>query len=95
MIKNLPCNEEDIESGRSPGEGNGNPRQYSCLGNPMDRGAQQATVHGGCKESDATEWLSMQARGTRIPHAAEQLAPHASTTAIYSALCPNYDPMQP
>ena len=32
--------------GRSPGVGNGNPRQYSCLGNPMDRGAWQATVHG-------------------------------------------------
>ena len=32
--------------GRSPGEGNGNPLQYSCLGNPMDRGACQATVHG-------------------------------------------------
>ena len=30
----------------SPGEGNGNPFQYSCLGNPMDRGARQATVHG-------------------------------------------------
>ena len=33
-------------SGRSPGEGNGNPLQYSCLRNPMDRGAKQATVHG-------------------------------------------------
>ena len=33
-------------SGRSPGEGNGNPLQYSCLGNPMDRGAWWATVHG-------------------------------------------------
>ena len=33
-------------SGRSPGKGNGNPFQYSCLGNPMDRGAWQATVHG-------------------------------------------------
>ena len=32
-------------SGRSPGEGNGNPLQYSCLGNPMDRGAWRATVH--------------------------------------------------
>ena len=32
--------------GRSPGEGNGNPLQYSCLGNPMDGGAWQATVHG-------------------------------------------------
>ena len=33
-------------SGRCPGEGNGNPLQYSCLGNPMDRGAWRATVHG-------------------------------------------------
>ena len=32
--------------GRSPGEGNGNPLQYSCLENPMDNGAWQATVHG-------------------------------------------------
>ena len=36
-------------SGRSPGEGNGNPLQYSCLGNPMDRGAWQAIVHGVAK----------------------------------------------
>ena len=36
-------------SGRSPREGNGNPLQYSCLGNPMDRGAQQATAHGVAK----------------------------------------------
>ena len=35
--------------GRSPGEGNDNPLQYSCLGNPMDRGAWQATVHGVAK----------------------------------------------
>ena len=37
--------------GRSSGEGNGNPSQYSCLGNPMDRGAWQATVHGVPKQS--------------------------------------------
>ena len=37
------------ESGRSPGEGNGNPLQYSCLENPIDREAQQATVHGVAK----------------------------------------------
>ena len=43
--------------GRSPGEENGNPLQYSCLENPMDREAWQATVHEGCKESDTTERL--------------------------------------
>ena len=42
----------------SPGEGNGNPLQYSCLENPMDRGAQWAAVQGGRKESDTTEPLS-------------------------------------
>ena len=36
-------------SERSPGKGNGNPLQYSCLGNPIDRGAWQATVHGVAK----------------------------------------------
>ena len=41
------------ELGRSPGERNGNPFQCSCLGNPMDRGAWRATVHG--KESDMTK----------------------------------------
>ena len=41
-------------SGRSPGKGNGYPLQYSYLGNPMDRGAWWATVHGLAKESDTT-----------------------------------------
>ena len=40
--------------GRSPGDGNGNPLQYSCLENFLDGGAWQATVHGGHKESDTT-----------------------------------------
>ena len=40
--------------GRSLGEGNGSPPQYSCLGNPMDRGAWRATIHGVTKESDTT-----------------------------------------
>ena len=43
--------------GRSPGEGNSNPLQYSCLENSMDWGAWWATVHGGYKESDTTERL--------------------------------------
>ena len=47
------CNEGDLGlspgSGRSPGEGNGNPLQYSCLENPMDGGAWRATVHGVLK----------------------------------------------
>ena len=59
MIKNLPANAGDADSipglGRSPGEGNGNPLQYSCLGNHMDRGAWQVTVHGDRKELDMTE----------------------------------------
>ena len=42
------------ESERSPGEGNGTPLQCSCLGNPIDRGAWWATVHGIAKESDMT-----------------------------------------
>ena len=50
MVKASVCNEGDPGSipglGRSPGEGNGNPLQYSCLENPMDRGAWWATVHG-------------------------------------------------
>ena len=52
VVKNSPANSGEagdavslLESGRSPGERNGNQLQYSCLGNPMDRGAWQATVH--------------------------------------------------
>ena len=46
--------------GRFPGEGNGNPLQYSCLENSMDRGAWRSTVHGGPKELDMTERLTHQ-----------------------------------
>ena len=61
MVKNPPANAGDAEVGltpgseRSPREGNGNPPQYSCLENPMDRGAWWATYSPwGYKESDKT-----------------------------------------
>ena len=61
--KESACNAGDLQSiprlGRSPGEGNGNPLQYSCLDNSMDRGAWWVTVHGGSKESDTTEQLTL------------------------------------
>ena len=56
VVKNPPANAEDASDvgsipglGRSPGVGNGNPLQRSCLGNPMDIGAWLATVHGVAK----------------------------------------------
>ena len=53
MVKNQPANAEIMGSipglGRSPGEGNGNPLQYSYLENPMDRGTWQTVVHGVTK----------------------------------------------
>ena len=51
MVKNLPNNACDAIPGlgRSPGEGNSNPLQYSCLGNSMDRGTWRAIVHGVTK----------------------------------------------
>ena len=61
-VKKMPANARDKRdvgsipgSGRSPGEGYGNPLQYSCLENPMDRGAWQAAVHGGHTKSDTTK----------------------------------------
>ena len=62
MVKNLPTMRGDRGSiprlRRSPGEGNGNPLQYSCLVNSMDRGTWRATVHGAAK-SQTTEWLTL------------------------------------
>ena len=62
VVKSLPADTGDMSdlvsipaSGRSPGGGHGNPLQYSCLENPMDKEALQATVHGGHKKSDTTE----------------------------------------
>ena len=62
QVKNPPPNAGDVRdrglipgSGRSPGEENGNPLQYSSLENPMDRGVWRAIVHGVAKELDFTD----------------------------------------
>ena len=69
------CNVGDLGSipgsGISPREGNDNPLQYSCLGNPMDREAWQVTVHGVMNELDMTYRLNTE----------KAMAPHSSTLA--------------
>ena len=58
LVESPPANAGDVDlipgPGRSPGEENGSPLKYSCLGNPMDREAWQATIHEFPKESDIT-----------------------------------------
>ena len=65
MVKNPSANAEDVGSipvlGRCPGVGNGSPLQDSCLENPMDRGAWQATVQGVAK-TDTTEQLGTRTK---------------------------------
>ena len=69
LVKNLPANAEDTRdagsipgSGRPPGGGHGNPPQYSCLENPMDRGAWRATVCGVAKSRGAVRDVSWDRR---------------------------------
>ena len=69
--KNLPANAGDLDSspglGRSPGEGNGNPLQYSCLENAMDGGASWATVHGVTKsQTRLSEFTSSSLRLSQV-----------------------------
>ena len=72
-VKASACNAGDMGSiprlGRSPGEGNGNPLQYSCLKNPMDTGAWWATVHGVAKSwtrlSDFTQAYTSASFGSQ------------------------------
>ena len=72
VVKNPSVNTGDIRDsgsipglGRSPGGGHGNPLQYSCLENPMDRGAWRATVHGVTKSWTGQKRFSMRAQGLR------------------------------
>ena len=76
MVKNLPADAGDTRnagsipgSGRSPGEGNGNPLQYSCLENSTDRGDWQATVRGVAESDRVTEYTHYTLNGgkKRVP----------------------------
>ena len=70
MVKNPPAYAGDVSLipglGRYSGEGSGNPLQYSCLGNPKDKGTWWATVHGVGKDSDMTEHLNSNMRRNDI-----------------------------
>ena len=84
MVKNLPTNAGNAGdtslipgSRRSPGEGNGNPLQYSCLGNPMDRGAWRAIVHGVPKSQN--DWVT--------EHTGMCLLYHLFSPANWHAVC--------
>ena len=77
MVKHLPANAREVGSipgsGSSPGGGNGSPLQYSCLENPVDRGAWRATAHG-VAESDTPEQLSTHTRGSPAAQTASPAA---------------------
>ena len=80
VVKNLPANAADVRdmgsipgSGWSPGEGNGDPLQYSCLENSKDRGTWQATVHRAVKSRTRLKWLSTQ--GSQVGRAELGLGP--------------------
>ena len=75
MTESPPANPGDFrdvssisESGTSPGARNGNPFQYSCLGNPMDRGAWQPMVHRVAKSHTRLKYLSSHAQYVKITH---------------------------
>ena len=70
MVKKSACNEGDLglilRSGRSPGEGHGNPLKYPCLDNPMDRGTRRFLWSIGHKELDTTEVTSLSPIRTKL-----------------------------
>ena len=85
VVKNLPANVRDSGpipgSGRSPGVGNGNPFQYSCLENPMDRGAWKVPVHGVIQSQT---WLSTHTLTQRKNYQATQVWPKSNPLWLYS-----------
>ena len=80
MVKNWPATLADSglipQSGRSPGEGNDNPLWYSCLGNPMDREAWQATVHEVAKMLDTIERLNSKRVDLKRSHLKKKKKKH-------------------
>ena len=72
MVKHLPAMREtwvwSLGREKSPGEGNGNPLQYSCLENPMDRGGWRATVHGVAKSQTRLKQLKHVCMYARVPY---------------------------
>ena len=90
VLKNLPASAGDAGLlpglGRSPGEGNGNPLQYSWLENPIDRGACQAIIHGVAK---SPAWLSDRTRTTKYEIKQWELSsvPPAVSVSYCAELC--------
>ena len=86
VVKKLPANARDVGlipgSGRSPWVGNGNLLQYSCLGNPMDRGAWGATMHGVAKS-----WIRLSASTCRLYQGRASLPQPKALVAWYESWC--------
>ena len=89
MVNNLPSNSgytRDTDlipgSGRSPGVGNGNPLQYSCLENPMDRGVWQATVYGSQRMGHNSACMWTRAHAHTQTHS---LHPYWSVSLLWSS----------
>ena len=82
MVKNLPANAGDVGSvpglGRYLGEGNGNPLQYSCLGNLMDEGSWWAAVYGAAQSRTRLKRLSSSSSSSN-PTLEKEMAAHTST----------------
>ena len=83
------CNVGDPGSipglGRFPGEGNGNPLQYSCLENPLDRGAWQTTVHGVAKSRTRLSNLTLLLLYPKVKHS---ISTRSSSTAVLLSMAP-------